>query len=114
MHIALAQTDTDLARCFPVMAQLRPHLIEAEFVARIRRMQTEGFHLAFVDDGDAVRAVAGYRYQDKLVSGRHLYVDDLVSDSTHRSRGHGAKLLQWLCQEARAHGCTQGYFLPAN
>jgi GNAT superfamily N-acetyltransferase len=107
VKIALAQTDADIARCFFVMAQLRPHLVEAEFVARVQRMQQEGFHLAFLEDAGAVRAVAGYRYYDKLFSGRNLYVDDLVTDSTVRSRGYGGKLLAWLTDEARAHGCTQ-------
>ena len=103
--ISLAETDTDIARCFPVMQQLRPHLVEAEFVARVRRMQPEGFLLAFVEEQNAVRAVAGYRYYDKLFSGKNLYVDDLVTDSTQRSRGHGRALLAWLIAQARAHGC---------
>jgi GNAT superfamily N-acetyltransferase len=107
MNIALATTDTDIARCFPVMHQLRPHLLESEFVSRVRRMQGEGFHLAFLEDTGAVHAVAGYRYYDKLFSGKNLYVDDLVSDATQRSRGHGARLLTWLTAEAKAHGCTQ-------
>ena len=107
MTIALAQSDDELARCFPVMLQLRPHLIEADFIARIRRMQQEGFHLAFLDSAGAVRAVAGYRFYDKLHSGRNLYVDDLVTDSDDRSRGYGGKLLAWLTDEARAKGCVQ-------
>lgn len=107
MTIALAESDSDIARCFPVMAQLRPHLVAADFVARVRRMQAEGFHLAFLEEAGAVRAVAGYRYQDKLFSGQNLYVDDLVTDATQRSRGHGAALLGWLVAEARRHGCVQ-------
>jgi GNAT superfamily N-acetyltransferase len=107
MNIRLAQTDSDIARCFPVMAQLRPHLIASEFVVRVRRMQQEGFHLASLQDNAAVRAVAGYRYQDKLFSGRNLYVDDLVTDAAERSHGHGAALLAWLLAEARAHECAQ-------
>ncbi len=105
MKIALAETDTDIARCFPVMVQLRPHLVEKDFVARVRRMQREDFHLAYVEVDDAVRAVAGYRYQDKLFSGKNLYVDDLVTDATQRSKGHGHALLNWLIAQARAHGC---------
>jgi GNAT superfamily N-acetyltransferase len=107
MNISLAASDADIARCFAVMAQLRPHLVEKEFVARVRRMQAENFHLAFVEDGGAVRAVAGYRYQDKLFSGKNLYVDDLVTDASERSKGHGRALLAWLTQQARAHGCMQ-------
>jgi GNAT superfamily N-acetyltransferase len=89
------------------MAQLRPHLAEADFVARVRRMQSEGFHLALLEEGGAVRAVAGYRYYDKLFSGQNLYIDDLVTESAQRSRGHGAALLDWLANEARRHGCVQ-------
>jgi GNAT superfamily N-acetyltransferase len=107
MTIALAQSDEDIGRCFAVMLQLRPHLAEAEFIARVRRMQREGFHLAFLDDAGAIRAVAGYRYYEKLHSGRNLYVDDLVTDSDDRSRGYGGKLLAWLTDEARANGCVQ-------
>jgi len=105
IHIARAESDADILRCFPVMAQLRPHLVEAEFVARVRRMQTEGFHLARLEEAGAVRAVAGYRFHEKLFSGRTLYVDDLVSDATRRSQGHGARLLTWLQGQAREHDC---------
>lgn len=107
MKIALAESDADIARCFPVMAQLRPHLVEAAFVARVRQMQHEGFHLAWLEDAGTVRAVAGYRYYDKLFSGKNLYVDDLVTDSNERSRGHGGRLLTWLAEQARQHVCTQ-------
>jgi GNAT superfamily N-acetyltransferase len=107
MTIARAETDVDIARCFQVMQQLRPQLIEAEFVGRVRRMQTEGgFILAYLAADGAVRAVAGYRYHEKLFSGRTLYVDDLVTDSAERSHGFGAKLLTWLADEARTRGCA--------
>jgi len=103
--IALAESDTDILRCFPVMLQLRPHLVEAEFVARVRGMQAQGFRLARLEEDGAVRAVAGYRYHEKLFSGSTLYVDDLVSDPAQRSRGHGARLLAWLIAEARKNRC---------
>ncbi|MFI5358293.1 MAG: GNAT family N-acetyltransferase [Opitutales bacterium] len=105
IRIANAESDADILRCFPVMAQLRPHLVEAEFVTRVRRMQGEGFHLARLEEHGGVCAVAGYRFHEKLFSGRTLYVDDLVSDATRRSRGHGARLLAWLAGQARARNC---------
>jgi GNAT superfamily N-acetyltransferase len=105
IHLARAESDADILRCFPVMAQLRPHLVEAGFLPRVRRMQTEGFHLARLEEDGTVRAVAGYRFHEKLFSGRTLYVDDLVSDATQRSRGHGARLLGWLLDQAKAHDC---------
>lgn len=107
MTITLAETDSEIARCFPVMQQLRPQLVESEFVTRIRTMQSTGFHLAALAVDGRVAAVAGYRFHEKLFSGRNLYVDDLVTDDHQRSRGHGAALLDWLCAQAKAHDCTQ-------
>lgn len=106
--ISLALTDSDIARCFAVMAQLRPHLIEADFVDRIRQMQSDKFQLAFLEDElGMVRSVAGFRVMEKLHSGRTLYVDDLVTDADSRSKGHGDRLFDWLVAKARALGCDE-------
>ena len=106
-HVQLAETDADIHRCFPVIAELRPHLVEAQFVARVRRQQGEsGFQLAFVEDG-GVKSVAGFRVAEFLAWGKILYVDDLISTSAERSKGHGKLLLDWLVARARAAGCAQ-------
>jgi GNAT superfamily N-acetyltransferase len=106
--IALAGSDADIARCFPVMQQLRPHLVAAEFVPRIRRQQAENFQLAFAADSNGlVRSVAGFRVMEMLFSGRTLYVDDLVTDAAARSQGFGDALFDWLVAHARARGCTE-------
>jgi len=107
MKIQFATSDADLARCFPVMVQLRPHLKRDEFVPRVRRMQGEGFQLAFLEDEGAVRSVAGIRVMDLLFSGKTLYVDDLVTDASARSRGHGDQILDWLVAHARQQGCGE-------
>ena len=104
--IRLAETDLDIARCFPVMQQLRPHLQVGGFVARVRRMQGEGFALVFLEDEAAVvRAVGGFRIRDMLAHGRTMYVDDLVTAADSRSHGYGAQLLHWLVARSAADGC---------
>jgi GNAT superfamily N-acetyltransferase len=106
--ISLAETDSDIARCFPVMSQLRPHLVEAEFVRRVRQMQPQSYRLAFLaDPSGLVRSVAGFRVMDMLFSAKTLYVDDLVTDSATRSQGHGDQLFDWLVNWARAQGCHE-------
>ena len=104
MNIRIADTDEEIAACFAVMKQLRPKLVEENFVGDVRRLQREGYLLACVIDGD-VRAVAGYRYMEMFATGLTLYVDDLVTDSTQRSRGYGKALLDWLVAEAQRAGC---------
>jgi len=106
--INLAQSEDQIRRCFPVMAELRPHLVEREFVERIRRQHREsGYQLAFVEASGAVRSVAGFRIAEFLAWGRTLYVDDLVTASAERSRGHGQALLDWLVARAKADGCAE-------
>ena len=63
-------------------------------------MQTDGYLQAAVFDGDTVVAVAGYRFMEMLFAGKTLYVDDLNTDETRRSRGHGKMLMDWLKREA--------------
>jgi GNAT superfamily N-acetyltransferase len=107
-EVRLAETDGEIAGCFAVMSQLRqqPQLVEAEFVGRVRAQQAQGYRLAYLDDGGAVVAVAGFRVMEVLASGRTLYVDDLVTDETQRSRGYGKTMLDWLQAFAREAGCA--------
>ena len=105
-RIAEASTDADIARCFAVMSQLRPHLREDAFVARVRLQQAEGFRLVFLEDAGEVIATAGFRIIENLSAGRVLYVDDLVTDARCRSNGYGARLLAWLADRARSEGCA--------
>lgn len=109
MHdIRLADTDADIASTFGVMVQLRPHLKEDEYVALVRRQTSEsGFRLAFLHDGDAVRAVAGFRISRSLAWGHYVYVDDLISDAKKRSLGYGEALLDWIGRYSKAQGCTE-------
>lgn len=104
--IAIATSDQDIARCYPIMRQLRPHLLEADFVPVVRRQMEGGYRLARLEEGDEVQAVTGYRLIDNLVGGRILYVDDLVTEASARSRGHGARLFEWLVDRAREGGCA--------
>lgn len=105
MSIRFAISDADVASCFPVMVQLRPHLREEEFVTRVRDLERNGYRLALLEAGGRVQAVAGYRILEMLSRGRFLYVDDLVTDEAVRSQGHGAALLDWLHEQAREAGC---------
>lgn len=107
--VKLAETDEDIRRCFAVMQQLRPHLRDAgELLERARRqMRDAGWRLAFTEAGGKVAACAGFRVHEWLVSGRVLYVDDLVTDETMRSDGHGKALLDWLKDLARREDCAQ-------
>lgn len=104
--VTVAETDADIVRCFGVMKNLRPHVLETEFVARVRAQQAQGYRLACLVDEGAVVAVGGFRVMEMLATGRTMYVDDLVTDEAQRSRGYGKTMLEWLQGYARDAGCA--------
>ena len=106
MSIDLVTSDSDIRDCFPVMVQLRPKLTEPGWLPQVRRMEKDGFRLVALREDGVVRAVAGFRVFENLYAGRLLYVDDLVTDQTTRSRGHGRALLRWLTDHARKNNCA--------
>ncbi len=109
MQMQIAKHEEEIARCFPVMVQLRTHLSEAEFVERIQAQQAEGYELAYLaieENGrNVAKAAAGFRVMNMLHSGKTCYVDDLVTDAQSRSQGYGDALLDWLVAWSREQGC---------
>jgi len=103
--IQLAESRELIARCFPVMHQLRPMLTADAFIERIELQQREGYRLVFLEHEGTAAAVAGFRVMNVLWSGRTFYVDDLVTDEAMRSRGFGEQMISWLIALAREEGC---------
>jgi len=111
----LAVSDADILRCFPVMLELRTHLVESEFLERVRRQQRESrYEIAFIEDQGSVKALAGFRVTEFLAWGKIMYVDDLVTTASARSEGHGGRLCDWLVTRARASGCKGFIWNPAS
>ncbi|HQT01407.1 MAG: GNAT family N-acetyltransferase [Hydrogenophilales bacterium 16-64-46] len=107
MNIRIATTDSEIAACYPVIRELRPHIAEDQFLSRVRSQEKTGYQLAFVEQSDGVVAVTGFRVGENLAWGRFLYVDDLITLPCHRSNGFGTSLLSWLREFAVKKGCVQ-------
>ena len=99
--------DAAIRAAWPLVAQLRPHLGADALVAQLQRQLAEGFRAHVLYDTGSPRAYAGWRVHENLVYGRHMYVDDLVTDETARSLGYGKAMLDWLKTEARRLGCAR-------
>jgi GNAT superfamily N-acetyltransferase len=101
--------ESTIAAHFDLMRQLRPHLADPDELARRWRHQsaTAGYRIVAMWEEGRPCALAGFRAMDNLIHGRFLYVDDLVSDAAARRKGHGAHLLTWLKDEARATACSK-------
>ncbi len=108
-EIKEALTDTDIARVYPVMCALRPHIAsEAEFLERVRRQQKQsGWRLIYVEDAGVPVAAAGFRISEWLAWGKALYVDDLICLASHRGKGFAEALMRWMEDHARKEGCGE-------
>jgi GNAT superfamily N-acetyltransferase len=104
--VELSPGDERLSTVYPVMAELRADLSEAQFHDRYGTGHADGYRIAAVYDGNECRAVAGYRLLTNFVSGLHLYVDDLVTAREWRSHGYGRLLNKYLVELARKRGCS--------
>ena len=101
MPIQLAESDSQILGCFPVISQLRPHLEQTQFVKQVHSQMKEGYQLTFLNIEGRTVAVAGFRVFTCLSLGKILYIDDLVVDELKRSQGYGKQLFEWLIEYAK-------------
>lgn len=93
-------------QALPVLQQLRTHLSreDLEDVLTSPDAQRPSYFAAF--EGSDCVGVCGWRLIATTSAGRKVYVDDLVTDDSARSRGIGAALLAHAEQIARRAGCS--------
>jgi GNAT superfamily N-acetyltransferase len=94
-----------LARAEGVHRSLRTALPD-DYAGKLARVFAGGGRMCVAADGDRVVGVAVYRISENTFAGVNLYVDDLVTDETDRSRGVGHALMAHLEQVARDAGCA--------
>jgi GNAT superfamily N-acetyltransferase len=105
-QIFKAKDKNDLERCYPVMKELRTALSYDDFIEiYFSAHEADKYEIVGVESEGKVLAVMGYRILHDYVHGRHLYIDDLVSTESHRSKGLGAMLLTHAEGRAKEFGC---------
>jgi len=105
--IRIAESDDELQRLSVVLRQLRPAFDHEGLMTQIKEQMRAGYQLAYVEAAGEILCVAGFVVGKKLAWGKHVYVDDLVTTESQRSKGAGAKMIAWLKSHARGLGCNQ-------
>ncbi|WP_339149411.1 MULTISPECIES: GNAT family N-acetyltransferase [unclassified Sutcliffiella] len=101
------QTDEELLQGYPVLKELRPHLTEESFLEINETMQREGYEVHALYEGEEVVAVTGIIILTNFYDGRHIYVYDLVTKGTSRSKGYGEMLLKYIEEMGKKRGCEK-------
>lgn len=93
-----------LARAEFVHRQLRTALAN-DYVAQLAQVFENGARMTVAISDEQVVGIAVWRVIVNTYEGRRFYVDDLVTDASHRSQGIGHALLGNLELLARQHNC---------
>lgn len=90
---------------FPVLNELRTHLNKSTYLNFLHSMREEGYKLFALYDNEQVVAVTGIAIRTNFYYGKHIFVYDLVTQSSQRSKGYGEELLSYIHQFAIRNGC---------
>jgi GNAT superfamily N-acetyltransferase len=106
MNIRIAKTEQDLRLAFPAVKELRPHLTEESYLTMVKRMINGGYHLVMLELEDGtVPCIGGFRIDEMFHRGKGVYVDDLSTLEKYRSKGYGAKVLDFIIDHCKNEGC---------
>ena len=107
MDVIIAKNENEVAECFHLISELRPHLTLGDFISKVKRLsKTTGYELVYLDDS-GIKAVAGMKVSEWLHTGRYLEIEELVTDKNFRSKGYGGKLFDWIIKYAKQNDCAQ-------
>jgi len=106
--IVLANEEQEILDCYPVMAELRPHIKPEDFLSKVKKLaENANFQMVYLTDDGGVKAVAGFRISEWLGGGKYLEIEDLVTAGGSRSKGYGGLLFDWLVNHATENECDQ-------
>lgn len=107
MKVKLVDTASDLLGIANILQQLRPQFTGAFIHTQIKKQMLANYQIAYIEDKGTILSVAGFNIGEKLAWGKHLYVDDFVTNEQCRSEGAGHEMLKWLKDYAKEQGCQQ-------
>jgi len=88
-----------------LIRQLSPGVTEERYDFLLDDMLAHGYRMAAVFEGDTCVGISGIWVATKIYSGRYLEMDNVVVADTHRSKGIGKLLTDFVTELAMNEGC---------
>lgn len=98
-------TKEEILEGFQVMSELRTHLDVDRYFELFEVMKREGYKLFALYNQEQIVAVTGLIVLTNFYNGKHVYVYDLVTAASARSKGFGEELLSYVEKWAAKQGC---------
>ena len=89
----------------PLIERHNAKIPPEELHRRLKAMIPCGYHCIAAFEGERIVGVAGYWLGARFYCGEYMDVDNVVVDPDLRSKGVGAKMMDWLEAKARDRGC---------
>ncbi|WLV24056.1 GNAT family N-acetyltransferase [Aciduricibacillus chroicocephali] len=94
----------EMRAAYPVMKQLRTHLDETAYLRLVEEArQKDNYRMFALIEDEKIVAVTGFKPMITLYYGRFIWVCDLVTDASFRSKGYGEQLLHFVEEFAKEH-----------
>jgi GNAT superfamily N-acetyltransferase len=90
---------------FELIKQLTATLTLPQYESLLKEMVPYNYYQVAVYENDTCVAVSGYWLCTKLYSGKYMEIDNFVVTDSHRSKGIGKMLVDWLTEEAKTNNC---------
>jgi len=88
-----------------LIRQLSPGVTEDRYIHFLDDMLEHGYRMVAVFEGEVCVGISGIWVATKIYSGRYLEMDNVVVADTHRSKGIGKLLTDFIEKLALAEGC---------
>jgi GNAT superfamily N-acetyltransferase len=107
MEVRIAEGESEREIVGSLLVQLRSGYDLRTMVSQIKAQQERGYTVAYVEEEGQAICAAGFAIKTGLAWGKHMYIEDLVTDSERRSSGLGRVMMDWLKCHARENECEQ-------
>jgi GNAT superfamily N-acetyltransferase len=107
MKIIELDSEADWKEAFQVVKELRTHLSYEQYVSMLETMKPNGYRGFLLKEGETPVAYTGITERVNFYDGHHLFVYELVTKESERSKGYGEALLTFIENLAKDIGCQK-------
>ncbi|MGM0845313.1 MAG: GNAT family N-acetyltransferase [Bacillota bacterium] len=105
MEIREAVSEQEWKQVYQLLIELRTDLGAEEFSELLKSMRVEGYRVFGLYDREELVSLAGVIIRTNFYAARHVFIYDLVTKSSARSKGYGRQLLQFIEEWGQEQGC---------
>ncbi len=106
MHTIQWIAEDNLSSIIPLLQTINEGVGEEVLEERLALMKAANYRCAGVYDGDQLIGICGVWVLYKHYVGKHIELDNVVLLPSHRNKGLGESLMDWLEAWAKEQGCA--------